>query len=101
MATRKKVAKKTTLKVQEVEQIVLTKKQFQELSDIRFTLGTFNWELENAFEKEKSLGQAAFEIGKIALQLSKTQSDLDKILDTIDPDQTDYWADFVGDKNDN
>jgi len=99
MATAKKVAKKAIPK--EVKQIVLTKKQFQELSDIRFTLSTYNWELEDAFSKDKSLGQAAFEIGKIALKLSNTQSELDKILDAIDPDQTNYWADFVGDKNDN
>jgi hypothetical protein len=100
MATTKKAAKKAVTK-EEVKQIVLTKEQFQELSDIRFTLSTYNWELEDAFNKDKNLGQAAFEIGKIALKLSKTQSDLDKILDAIDPDQTDYWADFVGDKNDN
>jgi len=99
MATAKKAAKKVTPK--EVKQIVLTKKQFQELSDIRFTLSTYTWELEDAFSKDKNLGQAAFEIGKITSKLSKTQSDLDKILDVIDPDQTNYWADFVGDKNDN
>lgn len=101
MATTKKAAKKAVPKKEETKQIVLTKKQFQELSDIRFTLSSYTWELEGAFEKEKSLGQAAFEIGKTSCKLSETQSKLDKILDAIDPDTTDYWADFVGDKNDN
>ena len=104
MATAKKAAKKAVPKVVKIEvdnQITLTKEQFQELSDIRFTLNSFAWELESAFEKEKSLGQAAFEIGKTSLRLSETQSKLDKILDAIDPDTTDYWAGFQGDDNDN
>ena len=101
MATTKKAAKKAVPKKEETKQIVLTKEQFQELSDIRFTLSSYAWELESAFEGDKTLGQAAFAIGRTALQLSETQSKLDKILDAIDPDTTDYWADFVGDKNDN
>jgi len=100
MATTKKAAKKAVAK-EEIKQIVLTKEQFQELSDIRFNLSSFNWELEEAFSNDKSIGQAAFNIGKIALRLSEAQSKIDKILDAIDPDTTDYWADFQGDDNDN
>ena len=99
MATAKKTAKKAVPK--EVKQIVLTKEQFQELSDIRFTLSSYTWELEEAFGREKSFVQAAFETGKTSLKLSETQSKLDKILDAIDPDTTDYWAGFQGDDNDN
>ena len=100
MATAKKTAKKAVPK-KEVNQIVLTKEQFQELSDIRFTLNSYTWELEEAFNRDKSFVQAAFETGKTSLKLSETQSKLDKLVDAIDPDTTDYWADFVGDKNDN
>jgi hypothetical protein len=99
MATIKKAAKKAVPK--EVKQIVLTQEQFQKLSDIRSNLSSFMWELESAFDKEKSIGQAAFEVGKTYSRLSEDQSKLDKILDSIDPDTTDYWAGFVGDKNDN
>jgi hypothetical protein len=99
MATTRKAASRAVPK--EVKQIALTQEQFQELSDIRSNLSSFMWELESAFNGEKSLGQAAFEIGKTHSRLSDDQSKLDKILDNINPDTTDYWADFVGDKNDN
>jgi hypothetical protein len=101
MATAKKVAKKVTPKKEEVKQIVLTQEQWNELNEIRFTLSSFTWELENAFEKDKSLGQAAFEIGKTSLRLSDTQSKLDKIVDATDPELTSNQADFEEDKNDN
>jgi hypothetical protein len=101
MATAKKTAKKAVPKVVKMEVINLTKEQFQELSDIRFTLTTHIWELEDAFSRDQNLGQAAFGIGKTSLKLSETQSKLDKILDAIDPDTTDYWGNFQGDKNDN
>jgi hypothetical protein len=100
MARAKKVAKKVTPK-KEVKQIVLTQEQWNELNEIRFTLNSYTWDLENAFEKDKSLGQAAFEIGKTSLRLSDTQSKLDKIVDAIDPELTSNQADFEEDKNDN
>lgn len=100
MATTKKAVKKAVPK-KENDQIVLTKEQWQELSDIRFALTSLMWELEGAFNSNKSIGQIAFEIGKTYLGLSNAHSKLDKLVDATDPDTTDYWADFVGDKNDN
>jgi hypothetical protein len=100
MATAKKVAKKATPKKEEVKQIVLTQEQWDELNGIRFTLNSYTWDLENAFEN-KSLGQAAFEIGKTSARLSDTQSKLDKIVDATDPELTSNQADFEEDKNDN
>ena len=99
MATRKKAAKKAVPK--EANQIVLTKEQWQALSDIRFNLNSIMWDLDSTFNAEKSLAQIAFEVGKTYSKLSEYHSKLDKLVDATDPDQTDYWADFIGDKNDN
>jgi mRNA-degrading endonuclease HigB of HigAB toxin-antitoxin module len=86
MAT-KKAAKKAEPKVEEVEQIVLTQDQWDELSEIRFTLNSLMWELENAVDKDSNVGQVAFEIGRIYVRLSDTHSKLDKLVDATDPEE--------------
>jgi hypothetical protein len=100
MATRKKAAKKAVPKV-EASQIVLTQEQWNELNDLRFNFNSIMWNLDDTFNTEKSLGQVAFEIGKTYSKISDYHSKLDKLVDDTDPDQTDYWADFQGDRNDN
>ena len=59
------------------------------------------WNLDDTFNTEKSLGQVAFEVGKTYSKFAEYHSKLDKLVDATDPDQTDYWAGFIGDKNDN
>ena len=87
MAVKKRAAKKAVSKVEEVKQIVLTQEQWNELSEIRFTLTTLSFDLENAFDEEdRNVRQVAFEIAKVYKDLLEQQSKLDKIVDATDPD---------------
>jgi hypothetical protein len=99
MATTKKAAKKAVAK-EEVNQIILTQEQWNELNDLRFDFNSIMWNLDDTFNTERSLGQVAFEVGKTYSKLSEYHSKLDKLVDATDP-ETDHWADFIGDENDN
>jgi hypothetical protein len=108
MATTKRVAKKAAKKavpkVKEVKQIILTQEQWDELSNIRFTLTALGYDLENTFsDDDKNTKQIAFDIAKVYKDLLEQQSKLDKIVDDTDPDPAvDYsWDEFEGDDNDN
>lgn len=102
MATKKKAAKKAVPKVKEVKQIVLTQEQYDELKDIKLDIMFIGMDLEETFSNPHlNVREVAFKTGKIQSKLDKEQERLDKLIDAIDPDPIDYWADFEGDENDN
>jgi hypothetical protein len=93
MATTKKAAKKAVPKVKEVKQIILTQEQWDELSNIRFTLTALTYDLENTFsDDDRNVKQIAFDIAKVFKDLQEQQSKLDKIVDATDPDPIEDYS---------